>query len=238
MISIVHPYYNHKETFAYQFNQWSMFSRKVKANIEIVVVDDGSPVYPCLPPADLKGIDLKIMRVEEDIRWNTAGAANLGVTVSKYDWILHADFDVGLPPWCADALLALDLSNPKVVYWPMTWHETSRGYQKYGAPHCNSYLMNKNTYWEAGGYDEDFSGCWGCQDSLFHKYSCKPLNLIRKELQHVVLERMIRCKDAKVQGVWRDRGDSINWQKLYDKMEGKTPQSKDYLRFKWHQVYP
>ena len=129
MISIIHPYYNHKETFTYQFRQWSQFPARAKRNLEIVVVDDGSPDFPCEPPADLHGVDLKILRVDENITWNTAGAANLGIMESKYDWILHADFDVGIPPWCADRLLDLDLSDPKRVYWPMMWHETSKGYQ-------------------------------------------------------------------------------------------------------------
>ena len=238
MISIVHPYYNHKETFAYQFNQWSQFPKRAKENIEIVVVDDGSPDFPCEVPKDLKGVDLKILRIDEDIVWNTAGAANLGITEAKYDWFLHADFDVGIPPWCAEKLLDLDFTDKKTVYWPMTWHETSKGYQKYGEPHCNSFLMAKETFWEAGGYDEDFSGCWGNQDSMFHKVSCPPLGLKRVVLKDIVVERMVRCKDAKVQGVWRDREDSINWKKFYDKRDGKVPQSTDYLRFKWHQVYP
>jgi hypothetical protein len=120
----------------------------------------------------------------------------------------------------------------------MMWHETSKGYQKYGNPHCNSFLMCKETFWKAGGYDEDFSGCWGNQDSMFHKVSCAPLGLTRVVLKDIVVERMVRCKDSKVQGVWRDRGDSVNWQKYYDKRDGKVAQSTDYLRFKWHQVYP
>ncbi len=237
MISIVHPYYNHKDTFDYQMWQWRRFSNKAKSKIEIIVVDDGSPDFPCRPKESY-GVDLKVLRIEENIRWNTAGAANLGIKESKYDWILHADFDVGLPPQCADPLLKLDLSDPLTVYWPMTWHETSRGFQKYGEPHCNSFLMNKETFWKAGGYDEDFSGCWGGQDIMFHLISCKPLGLKRVVLKNVVLERMVRCKDAKVQGVYRDREDSVNWDKFHDKRKGVVPQSTDYLRFKWHQVYP
>ena len=238
MISLIHPYYNHKDTFAYQFKQWSAFSHYAKSKLEIIVVDDNSPDYPCVAPEDLHELNLKILRIDDDIRWNTAGAANLGISESKYDWILHADFDVGLPPQCANALVGLDLSDPKVVYWPMTWHETSKGYQKYGAPHCNSFLMNKEMFWELGGYDEDFSGCRGGQDIMFHLVSCRDKGLIRKELKHVVLERMIRCKDAKVQGVYRDREDSVNWDKFHDKEMGLVPQSTDHLRFKWHQVFP
>jgi hypothetical protein len=244
MISIIHPYYNHKDTFAYQFNQWSQFPQRAKDNLEIIVVDDGSPDFPCEVPADLQGVDLKVLRIEDDIAWNTAGSANLGISEAKYDWILHADFDVGIPPWCAERLLDLDLSDPKTVYWPMTWHKTSKGYEKYGKPHPNSFLMNKATFWEAGGYDEDFSGHWGCQDSLFHFHSCLPLELKRVELKDIVLERMIRCKDAQVIRDYdsdRDRGVRSykgNWELFGAKKEGRIPQSTDHLRFSWHRVYP
>ncbi len=237
MITLVHPYYNHKETFSYQLNQWSRFSSNTKANIEVIVVDDGSPDFPCEPNGDF-GVDLKVLRVEENILWNTAGAANLGISEAKYDWFLHCDFDVGLNAQNAGKLLDLDFCDPKVVYWPMTWHESSRGFQKFGKPHCNGFLMNKKMFWQAGGFDEDFSGCWGGQDIMFHLVSCPPLGLTRRVLEDIVLERMVRCSDAKVQGVYRDREDSVNWKKFYDKRDGKVPQSTDHLRFKWHQVYP
>ena len=236
MITLVHPYYNHKETFAYQLRQWEQFSDNAKKNIEIIVVDDGSPEFPCNPPKTL--VDLKVFRIKEDIIWNTAGSANLGAKEAKYDWIMHVDFDLGLNAKNADKLLKLDFNNPKVVYWPMTWHETSRGFQKYGQPHCNGFLMNKKTFWEAGGFDEDFSGCWGGQDIMFHLVSCPPLGLEKKILENIVLERMVRCSDAKVKNVYRDREDSVNWKKFYDKRDGLIPQSTNILRFKWEQVYP
>jgi len=238
MITIVHPYYNHSETFVYQLNQWKRFSKYAKEKIEIIVVDDGSPKFPCTVRGPVDGVDIKVLRIEEDIRWNTAGAANLGIKEAKYDWILHCDFDHGVNARSADKLLQLDLSDPKVVYWPMTWHETSKGFQKFGKPHCNGFLMNKGTFWEAGGFDEDFSGCWGGQDIMFHLVSCPPLGLTRTVLEDIVLERMVRCSDAKVQGVYRDREDSVNWKKFYDKRDGIVPQSTDFLRFEWHQVYP
>ena len=67
MISIIHPYYNNIQTFYYQYSQWSQFSEYAKENVEIVVVDDGSPDYPCKVPQHINGVDIKILRIEEDI---------------------------------------------------------------------------------------------------------------------------------------------------------------------------
>ncbi len=84
MISIIHPYYNNINTFNYQCSQWSNFSNYAKQNTEIIVVDDGSPDFPCKVPKCINGVDLKILRIEDNILWNTAGAANLGIIEEKY----------------------------------------------------------------------------------------------------------------------------------------------------------
>jgi hypothetical protein len=233
VISIVHPYYNHRGTFAAQFKRWSTFSNHAKKNFEVIVVDDGSPDFPCKLPSNLNGVDLKVLRIEENILWNTAGAANLGISEAKYDWILHADFDLCVSPLCADLLLKLDLSDPMVRYWPMTWHHAGRDRpDKYSKRHLNSYLMNKAKFWETGGYDEDFGGAYGYQDILFRDES-EALGLTEVELKptDAVFEKMIRCPDAHVQNVDRVRQNGGLYKR---KVCGVIPRNYDILRFNWH----
>lgn len=244
MISIIHPYYNNIQTFYYQHSQWSQFSEYAKENIEIVVVDDGSPAYPCKAPQHSNGVDIKILRIEEDIPWNTAGAANLGITEAKYDWIFHIDMDKGVSAYNADRFLWLDFSDPLVQYWPQLLRTSvnTRGVvtDKFMTPHYNSYLMNKKTFWKTGGYDEDFGGNYGYQDSLFH-YDCKPLGLKtvrlmdqKKEPYLNFLDTSYACPDSRC---LVDRGSGNG--KLYkDKVHGLVERNYKILNFNWHQVYP
>lgn len=247
MISIIHPYYNNIQTFNYQHSQWSQFSEHAKKNIEIIVVDDGSPDFPCKAPQRTNGVDLKILRIEEDIPWNCAGAANLGITEAKYDWILHVDMDKGISPLNADRFLELDFSDPLVKYWPR-WVFSSvnaRGVVKKMASviHCNSYLMNKETFWKTGGYDEDFSGNYGYQDSLF-VHDCEQLGLNMIEFPDTVandypylhdLNRQRDCKDARC---LVPRGREDNHKRFNYKVSGRIERNYKILNFNWHQVYP
>ena len=244
MISIIHPYYNNIQTFYYQYSQWSQFSDYAKENIEIIVVDDGSPKYPCKAPQHINGVDIKILRIEENILWNTAGAANLGITEAKYDWIFHIDIDKGVSAYNADRFLRLDFSDPLTQYWPMLLYQSvnTRGVvnKKPTAPHYNSYLMNKETFWKTGGYDEDFGGQYGYQDSLFH-YDCNILKLKTMELtdqeEHPYLDNLkgkYTCPDAKC-CVTRNTRNA----KLYrDKIDGEVVRNYNILNFSWSQVYP
>ena len=239
MISIIHPYYNNINTFNYQHSQWSNFSNYAKQNTEIIVVDDGSPDFPCKVPKCINGVDLKILRIEDNILWNTAGAANLGITEAKYDWIFHIDMDKGVSSKNIDKFLNLDFSNPLIQYWPeLAYTTTSKhGHAKLKAigPHCNSYLMNKNTFWKTGGYDEDFGGYYGYQDSML-QYDCKKLNLIVKELSlnDGYLDVIRNCPDSHCD-VDRITPNRKKWER---KICGVIKRNYKILNFKWHQVYP
>jgi hypothetical protein len=232
VITLVHPYYDHKDTFEYHFNKlWSLWPSSLKKKVEIIIVDDHSLNHPCIVPEDTRGLDLKVLRIDTPILWNTAGAGNLGFREAKYDWVLHADFDLGLPPRSSDPLRDLDLTDPKVVYWPKLWYRTRR-YNKYHEPHCNGFLMNKDTFWEAGGFDEDFSGRWGWADSYFHMRSCTDMGLTNVITTDFVLEEMVRCKDKTVQGVSRTPNNS----ELYLQKSEEATQVTDHIRFEWHRV--
>jgi predicted glycosyltransferase involved in capsule biosynthesis len=260
MISVVHPYWNAIETFRYQFSKWSKLSDHAKANFEFVVVDDGSQEHPCVPPKHLHGVDLKILRIEDDIPWNTAGAANLGVSQAKYDWIFHMDFDKGLSGDNPDKILQLDFSDPMKRYRIQCLHTTTnrRGVtkHKWHKPHCNSYIMHKDIFWEIGGYDEDFGGGYGHQDSLFLD-ECRAM----EGLEDVRIynrdgnapfidwnDGRPECEDSQCK-TWGNRRSSRripggaemgqdNSIILQEKRRDPSKRNYEILRFQWHQVYP
>ncbi len=253
MISVVQPYYNHKALFDWQMqNLWRTWTARMKREIELIIVDDGSPDAPCTPPANSHGVNLKILRVDEDIQWNTGGAANLGIQEAAGDWILHADFDIGIAAKSV-GILDLDMSDPDTMYWPWRSYTTSKGFYKDIRPHCNTFLMNKDKFWEIGGFDEDFAGQWGWCDTEFHAIRCKKAGIINKQVKMPALEHIrnrkeygtgasgnINRKDPYRANRKHVRVTHSNW-RLYKERQRDTDECHtptDHVRFNWHQVYP
>lgn len=239
MITLVQPYYNHKNTFRAQLEAWSQWSEEAKSKFEIIITDDCSKEFPLEVPPDTHGLDLKLLRVEDDILWNDTGADNLGFQEAKYDWVLHCDLDLCVTPECADALLEVDLSAPYTAYWPKRndtrYPKSHHRYPRHNRPARNAFLMNVGTFWEAGGYDEDFCGFYGYSDTYFHEVCCTKLGLTKVILEDIELETL-HADDSTVQGLSHIKKESRNRQLISDKTTGKLEQATDHIRFKWRQL--
>ena len=255
MISVVQPYYNHKKLFDWQLkNLWKAWTSRMKENLELIIVDDGSPDHPCTPPKETYGVNLKILRVEENIPWNTGGASNLGIQEATHDWFLHADFDVGIAKKTA-GVLDLDMSNPNMLYWFWRTYTTGKDIYKADRPHCNTFLMNKARFWEVGGYDEDFSGSWGWGDTEFHRIRGVQAGLENTALKEPSVELIreleeyghpasvgITRYDPTFENKPHNRGKHVNHHKYKEREEkaerGEIVKPTSHIRFNWHQVYP
>jgi hypothetical protein len=160
-LSIVLPYYMNADMLAEQARAWSAYPEELKAHIEIVIVDDGSPLcYEAdsivlasdLPP-------LRIYRVIEDIPWHQHGARNLGAHVATGDWLYLGDMDHVIP---AESMAQMvRLCNYEAIYTfgrvdaPDMRPTMKNGVRK---PHPNTFLMPRRVFWTIGGYDEDLTG--------------------------------------------------------------------------------
>src|SRR5690606_5074751 len=174
-VTLVTTYYRQPQMLAKQLETWGQYSPDVLDKFRFIVVDDGSPepakdVIKSAPPSVLGKLDL--YRIEIDIPWNHPGARNLGCHVAPHGWILRVDLDHVLLPEQAGVLLAF---TPRKKHWyrlRREWVKTradgteERGWRK---PHVDSYLIHRSLYWEAGGYDEDYSGCYFCVDLEFFR---------------------------------------------------------------------
>jgi glycosyltransferase involved in cell wall biosynthesis len=176
MLSLVMPFYLNRSMLELQMREWLRWSPKAKAQIEIIIVDDGSP-DPALDVA-LPGLTecdrpvISIYRIAEDRPWHQHAARNLGAHVAKGPWLLLTDMDHVLTATNADALLKrlarLDLGTAYFLHRI----EASTGLPTMAndgitpKPHPNSFVMTRDLYWKAGGYDEDFCGIYGT-DGLF-----------------------------------------------------------------------
>lgn len=165
MISFAMPYYRNPGMLAHQFETWAAYPEQLKAAIEIVLVDDGSPEpdHAMSVPRPEGLPSLRIYRVLEDIPWHQHGAKNLAAKEALGPWLFLTDMDHLMP---ADSLQRLfGRIEAAAIDDVFMFHRVDapdgkptrndRGELK---PHCNTFAMSKAHYWTVGGYDEDCVG--------------------------------------------------------------------------------
>ena len=183
-ISIVFAYYENPQMLELQWREIAAYPRDVKKNVQIVVVDDGSPQNPAALVRRPKSLpDVAIFRLGVDIPWNQDAARNIGAFEASGTWLLLTDIDHVVPAETLKGLLSMQ-KDPDVVY--------SFGRVKFDSgevrePHPNSYFMTKKMYWSIGGHDEDFAGIYG-KDVLFRQRVLKKAREV--PLTHLPLARV------------------------------------------------
>lgn len=211
------PYYENPGMLGIQYAEWAAWPDKAKAQIEIIIVDDGSP-EPAIDvprPAGLPA--LSIYRVTEDRPWHQHAARNLGAHVAKGPWLLLTDMDHVLTGANVAALVKrLGRMDHGTAYF-LHRIEADTGLPTLGKlnerkPHPNSFVMTRELYWQAGGYDEDYCGLYGT-DGLFKSRLFEIAE--RGFLKHVALVRY-----------WRDIVPDASTTTLPRK-EGRKPGSKE-----------
>jgi hypothetical protein len=172
-LSLCLPYYRNPGMLEEQYRVWSSYPDALKAQIEIVLVDDGSPEFAANDVARPDGLPaIRIFRVLKDIPWHQHGARNLAAYQASGAWLLVTDMDHVLPTESLKALMSvMAAAGARDVYTfarvdapNLRPTRNDRGELK---PHVNTFLLRKSTYWSVGGYDEDAVG-YGT-DSYFRR---------------------------------------------------------------------
>ncbi len=169
-ITLIMPYYNNPGMLTIHYRYWTMLSPEVRNNIDVVIVDDGSPTSPAVDVPRPEGLpELTIYRVLVDKPWHQHAARNIGAYEAKGPWLLLTDMDHLVPEETYKALFErankgkfymfrrLDAPDLKPKLHPAT---------NLPHPHPNSFAMSKDKYWDVGGYDEDYCGMYGT-DGMF-----------------------------------------------------------------------
>jgi cellulose synthase/poly-beta-1,6-N-acetylglucosamine synthase-like glycosyltransferase len=153
-VTIVLPFYENHGFIQHQIAQWQTWPQNVRDHVEVIVVDDGSPVPLLLP--EVRGIRVRQFRINVDVRWNWLAARNIGAHHAAGEWVLMTDMDHMVP---SDTLYAAIYArlDPVVVYAFEREEHTGDVIN----PHSASFLMTKAMFWEIGGYDETLSGHYG-----------------------------------------------------------------------------
>ena len=183
-LTVVFAYYENPNMLELQWREIASYPAEIKAELEVIVVDDGSPQFPAVDVRRPSGLPaFSIFRVNEDIRWNQDAARNIGAHEARAPWLLLTDIDHVVPASSLVAILEGERSEQSFY--------TLGRIKFYGGEaresHPNSYLMTKKLYWDIGGHDEDYAGVYG-KDFLFRKRALGRSNEVH--LPEIVLARV------------------------------------------------
>lgn len=170
-LTIALAYYENPHMLREQQRVISTWPEPVRKRTRLIVVDDASPKFPAHEAVgdwtetyhdDWK---LEIYRIKEPTPWGQLRARNLGMHVAPPGaWVLATDIDHVLPAETAERLLEL---KPKPGRYYTLARRMPDGSET--KPHPNSYLMNREWFWdEVGGCNEDFVGYYGT-DCIFRR---------------------------------------------------------------------
>jgi predicted glycosyltransferase involved in capsule biosynthesis len=188
------------------------------------LIDDGSPT-PISKEFCMEG--LSVYRIKQDIPWNIAGARNLGFHVAETEWVLSADIDHVISQEVLTKILTLDLSDNNTVY---TFNrKTEDGY--FGCDAIINILMSKRRYFEIGGYDEDYSGNYGREETFF--FHCLKHHRVRiVRVGEVALPWFPRS--GATSGLRRDKSANTHlFEKKMNELKCRHYKNGPILRFDW-----
>lgn len=240
--SLIVPFYRNVAMLRRQCEEWNHYPPAAK----IIVVDDGSPepalpvILECLIP-ERRNV-LTLYCIHHDIPWNREGARNLGAHLAGTDWIVHVDIDHVMSAPAASALLGIDPD-------PARWYRFRRfrcgradatrrkdaiaDDAAYGEikPHVDSYLITRDLYWKAGGYNEDFAGCLGGGGEFLRRLGrCAPGDQLPPIVALNVYTRDL-IPDASDLTLSRDSSEGKRRERAINASGDSMP--KNHMRFKW-----
>ena len=202
----MYTYYGHKERIP-------DILKEKHPETRVVIVDDGYPE----PLEVLEGID--VYRILEDIPWNMPGAKNLGFHVSE-GWIICADIDHLVTRENIDEILKLEKVRGRIYF--LGRKDVITGDESH---HCGEFLIHKDDFELVGGYDEEFSGYYGHDDTLF-VYQCQK-NLVVEDIRYIKTKLF---DDSYTKGVSRDSAHNY---KIFERKQFSQRNEGKRLNFNW-----
>lgn len=221
-LTLITHVYNAQGPVDQQLALWRQFAPDLLARLSFLVIDDHSDEAL---KVDKGPLDLRLLRVDDDIAWNMPGCRNLAATVAETPWMLYFDVDNVVSEASlrkiVNALPGLDTNRLHV------FRRVEGGVDV--EPHINSFLITRQGFFRAGGYDEDFSGHYGFEDVLFRM-------MWRKHVGTEVLLTDIAFEQLRFRTAGLDRDTARNQALIQARAAAGMPKPKGMLRFGWGEV--
>ena len=248
-LTLIYPYYNAPLMLQAQLFNWLVVPDKWKRLLTVILIDDCSLEKPALPVVEAVGklgFDFRLYRVKDDIPWNQHGARNLGVKEAPDGcWLFLSDIDHTLPAHVIVSLMERMLdknafytmkrltavrNGPETVEYELMLDSQDRP-----KPHPNTFLVTKNVFWKAGGYDEDYCGCYG-GDGPFRKWLDRSARHVHLDDAHVVRWSRDLIPDASLQPEMRAKYKPLYKPRFDAKGGGRASKPMNWIRFQWERL--
>ena len=206
--------------------RYASYSRDLLDRLQLVLVDDGSPV-PVKLPADLD-LNLLLLRIREDVPWNHAAARNLGAVYARSDKLLLTDVDHEFPEDTLRRIVELrELRRTMYMFYRLD--ENGAHVRR----HLNTFLLSRGRYLELFGYDEEFCGHYGLEDDLFRRWHLHHGTRIRMFRGGPVKLRPVE-REGSYHSLARDRGHNAEVfqgkRRLWEALGPRAAYSRTFLR--------
>lgn len=196
---------------------------------ELIIVDDGSPtpITDYLSPTK----KLRLFKVAKDYGFNSHGCRNLIMSKTTNDWVVLLDLDRKFdePEYAYNVFRTRKL-HEKTLYRFLAntvWYNQNHHIS------VNDFLINKNHFFSAGGYDEEIIGQrWG--DREYFKQLLHFGN--EKTLIDVLMWLTRKPSIALNEDSPNDKKRNIKHNKLIKKRIEKPEPNKPILTFEWKEI--
>jgi hypothetical protein len=219
-LAVITHVYNSLDLILGHLDRWLSIPKDLRRFLEFIVVDDYSDIPIQLPVADL---NLRVIRVDEDIPWNQPGCRNLAAVLARARWLYLFDADNSLLPDDYSRMLgALRAADPECLY---VFARQQAG--KPLDPHLNCFVIEREAFFRLGPYDEDFCGNYGFDDVMFRNRwrKCGGKERLITDLQLTQLASSTTSLD---------RNLVPNQKLLVSKLINGLQQPSSMVRFRWH----
>lgn len=171
---ILPVFFNQKDTLVLDnlLRLYSTYDPEIISKIEFVIVDDCSPLRVIVP--ENINLNFQLFNIETDIRWNQAGARNLGVSYASAPKIIITDCDHVFPEILFKKILKSRIPKRTLFKFRRSDENNQRIISAF-----NIFYTSKSVFFSSLGYDEEFCGHYGHEDSMFRAFQKRLGNRIR-----------------------------------------------------------